>query len=426
MKQPNIVLVTLHDTGRHFGAYGLPTLQSPTFDKIAADGILMTNQFCAAPICSASRCSMLTGLYPANHGQLDLPYFGFDLKPDVLHLTQYLRQAGYSTHLIGWHHETANTSRLAFDTLRPPDKSPYRPADQVALHFEDFLHNADLTKPFYAQVGLLETHSPFNFQGGVEDSERGVYVPPWIKPTVPAHDLLALLQGALKRADQAVARIHQALAKAGLTDDTLFIYTTDHGVELPRAKWTLYDPGTMVGLAAHWPAGGVTGGRKIDNLSCNIDITPTILNLAGLPIPQNLDGISLAPTWQGQSQAITRQEIFGFYLKSHSRSIRTATHKLIINAATRAYRSIPVDISDTSQNSVVPAIELFDLQSDPLESTNLADKPDYAALQRDLSDRLFAQLEKTNDPIFGYQPEPWSKTWWDKAFSGYKGTRLAK
>jgi N-sulfoglucosamine sulfohydrolase len=398
MDRPNVLLITTHDSGRHFGCYGLPTLHTPAIDRIAAQGVRMSNYFATVPICAASRACMLTGHYPQRNGQLDLPVFGFDLNDSRTHLSHRLRDAGYETHLFNIQHETKDVASLGFDQVhREPGRQH---ADKVAGEVAALIQSRrDDSRPFYAQVGFFESHSPFAFGDIEPDTSRGVYIPPYIKPTGPAYELLAELQGAIRRIDVAVAMIDQALHEANLVQDTLLIFTTDHGVELPRAKWHLYDPGVEIALAARWPGGGIRGGQVCDWLSSNVDFTPTVLDLLDLPATGDLDGRSLAAGWRGRGGGGPHDCIFGFYLKSDNRSIRTNRHKLIRNFSVRGWPSVPNDIADPSRNRPLPMVELYDLHADPLEVQNLADSPEHAAIRSELDAKLWQWLENMDDPI---------------------------
>lgn len=415
--KPNILVIITHDTGRHFGCYGVPTVHTPAIDQLAAEGVLCANCFAAVPICCASRASMMTGRYPQSHGLLDLffPPFGYEMHDGERHLSQLLREAGYQTHLFGIQHETGNVGRLGFDHVTAP-KLPT--ADVVARHVAEFLRRAP-ARPFYAQVGFYETHSPFDFGGAQPDASRGVHVPPHLKPTPPAIELMAGIQGAIRQMDRAVAVIREALDGSGLADDTILVFTVDHGLEVPRAKWTLYDPGIEVALVARWPAGGVAGGRRCDWLLSNVDFAPTMLDLAGLSAPGNMQGRSFAAGLRDAHSLPIREKIFSLYEKTDSRCVRTRHHKLIRNARPfgAGYSSLPVDVADPSRNRATAPVELYDLTSDPLEFRNVAEQPEYAAVRRDLSERLWRWLESVDDYILRGPPET---PYYRQAFADYR------
>jgi arylsulfatase A-like enzyme len=280
----NILQITTHDSGRHFGCYGQPTVQTPAIDQLAAEGVLFTNYFCTVPICSASRSSQLTGLYPQTHGLLDLVGFGWRLNADVRHASQLLRSAGYRTMLWGVQHEVPgrDLDRLAFDLAQPVPNAAPDVADRVTAFLRQ---DAKSLQPFYAQIGLVETHTPFDRGGTEPDTEKGVQIPPYLADTASSRKAMAAFQGSLRKVDAAVGSILNALRESGLENHTLVVFTTDHGIEMPRSKWHLYDPGIAIALVMRGPSVGLTGGRKCDLLMSNVDYLPTVLDLTRVEGP---------------------------------------------------------------------------------------------------------------------------------------------
>ena len=189
--------------------------------------------------------------------------------------------------------------------------------------------------------------------------------------------------------------------------NTIVIFTSDHGVAMPRAKCSLYDPGIEVALLARWR--GWQGTR--DELISNIDVVPTLLETLGLPVPANVQGRSFAPLLAGQPGS-PRTEIFA-EMTYHDyydprRCIRTATHKLIANFSTAYSFMDPSQSWRPRSDPVVPAnhavayhdhLELYDLRRDRWEQTNLANQPDHAGVRHELLQRLRRHLIDTNDPI---------------------------
>src|SRR5262249_19696231 len=173
----------------------------------------------------------------------------------------------------------------------------------------------------------------------------------------------------------------------GSQDRTWVIFATDHGIAMPRAKATLYDPGLETALLMRWPDGGLAAGRRLDTMVSNVDVTPTVLEGLGLPIPGELQGRSFWPLLRGERFA-ARGEIFAekTYHTHYEpmRGVRTATHKLIVNLEVDQAVDVPADvqlspiyplmISDFAH--VRSTVELYDLASDPLKFTNLAAQPE--------------------------------------------------
>ncbi len=297
-ERPNIVQITTHDSGRHFGCYGRATLHTPNIDGLAADGVLFPSYFCTVPICSASRASQLTGLYPQSNGLMDLTGFGWRIRDGVPHLSQILKRAGYQTHLFGSQHEVQSPClpRLAFDRIHPGSVA----ADAAENVARSLLGDASCwQQPFYAQVGFAETHVPFDRNGTPPDTSKGLELPPYLADTLAGREAMAGFQGSVRAVDAAVGRILDALRRSGLEESTLVVFTTDHGVEMPRAKWFLYDPGIAIAMIMRYPAGGLIRGRTCDLLLSNVDYLPSVLELVGIGVPEHVQGRSFAGDFAG-------------------------------------------------------------------------------------------------------------------------------
>lgn len=401
-KLPNIIQVTTHDSGRHLGCYGHPALHTPAIDRLAAEGVRMANCFAAAPICCASRATQLTGLYPQSHGLLDLcfPPFNWRMAPEVRHISHWLKEANYHTLLLGVQHEVARgeLNRLAFDSVRMQERQP---AGQVAADTARFLREeAKAKQPFYAQVGFFETHTPFDFGGATPDTESGLEIPAYLADTGISRAAMAGFQGAIRKADAAVGAILQALESSGLAEDTLFVFTTDHGIEVPRAKWHLYDPGIAIALIMRYPRGGLTGGRVCGLLLGNVDYLPSILELAGIGSSGCLQGRSFARALTQDAPEPVREAVFGMYHKTQSRCVRTNRHKLIrhFDAALR-HNQLPASYELLLQQAAGEQVELYDLADDPNEFRNLAEQPAQADARSELDGMLWRWMESVDDPL---------------------------
>ena len=421
--RPNVLHISWHDTGRHFGCYGVPTVCSPRVDALAAEGVLFENAFAAATLCSPSRGAALTGRYPQANGLMHLCHgdFGWAFHPGEKHLSHRMKDLGYFTTLQGFQHEVhhANVGWLGFDLVRNADPAPpiypIPPCDVVARDAAAFLRGeAARRQPFYMQLGFFETHRPYAFGGCRPDASRGVTVPPYLVDNAAAREDHAALQGAIRKADAQVGVVLDALRDAGLEEDTIVVFTVDHGLANPRAKATMYDPGLEIALVMRWPAGGLTGGRRVPRLVSNVDFVPTLYALLGETPPSNLQGRSFADARGDFPGAAARDAVFAMLYDGDLRAVRTRTHKLIRNFARGSSVKPPVDLAGGGHwilqrdgRVVPPAVELYDLAADPLETRNLAatdaPPPELAALDA----RLWRWMEEIGDPLLqGPIPSP--------------------
>ncbi len=413
---PHVVLITCHDLGRHLGCYGVQTVQSPHIDAIAFGGVRFEHAYCVSPGCSPSRSTLATGRYPHTNGVMGLTHgrFSWDLGWEEQHAAQIFGTHGYETHLFGLQHVSPAPERLGFAHVHDQGLGPEVAADVAA-----FLAGTSPETPMYIEVNLFEPHRPYDRGGVAPDTERGVWVPPYLPQTEEARSEMAALQGAVRQADAAVGQIAAALDRAGIADDTLLVFTADHGIAMPRAKCTLYDPGIGVVLLARWPAAGIDGGRTVSQLVSNVDFLPSLLDAAGIPAPGGMQGRSFLPLLRGEAydprDAVYAEKTYHSYYDP-MRAIRTARYKYIRNFESAFLVEIPGDIADGAifrsdtqryHGATHPATELYDLQADPDEQQNLAGDPAYAEVEHELDAHLRAWMRETEDPLLlGPVPSP--------------------
>ncbi len=423
--RPNVLIVHCHDLGQYLHCYGVPTVRTPHLDSFAAEGVRFRRSFCTAPSCSPSRAALFTGRYPHSNGMLGLAHgqFAWDLNPRERHLAQYLGEAGYATTAVGVVHETsAGAARCGYESYHAPCL-----AAEAAEAAIEVLHAAhERPEPFLLSVGFVEPHRlPYPAAEGwlpqehgfpgphlAADQTLGVHIPAYLRDTPGTRAELAGLQGAVHHVDRQFGRILAAVDQLGLRESTLVVFTADHGIAMPRAKCSLYDPGIEVPLLLRLPSRpGWSGGRTLEPMVSNIDVLPTLLDLAGLEKPAGLQGRSLAPLLDGDPYA-ARDAVFA-EMTYHDyydprRCIRTESHKLIANFTTAPAFMDPSQQWRPRSDTVVPAcravayhedIELYDLEADPWEQHDLARDPEQAELRATLSRQLLEHLSATDDPI---------------------------
>jgi N-sulfoglucosamine sulfohydrolase len=385
--------MTTHDIGRHLGCYGRGTT-SPHLDHFAAEGVRFEQAFCTAPQCSPSRASLASGLYPHNNGVMGLAHRGFDWELQAPHAAAMFARHGFDSHLFVGQHVTQHPETLGFAEIHPLAELPR------------VLREAD--GRLYLEINFEETHRPYP-PAGLAPAE--VAVPGYLPDGPEALEEITAVNQTIRSMDAAVGHVLDALRKAGRADGAAIVFTTDHGLAMPRAKCTLYDPGLEVALLMRWPGSG--SGVVRDELVSNIDVLPTLLEAAGLPMPPGLQGRSLlAP---GGREAVFAEKTFHSYYDP-MRCIRTKTHKLIRNFESAFRVEVPGDIQlgpifrahpelySTDRPAVV---ELYDLEADPLEQRNLAGTGEVAEIQMQLSAELWTWMRETDDPLLkGPVPSP--------------------
>ena len=423
--RPNILMITCHDLGRHLGCHGVSSVSSPRLDRLAHSGTLFTNAFTTAPQCSPARGALATGRYPHCIGLLGLahPPYEWDLHPGEQPVASVLRRSGYTTHLFGFQHISPDTNRLGFEhvhveasrTLGDAESRP-KTAGSVSEEVGSWLGSEMPDGPFYAEVNLHEAHRPYEPGDWEAPPEHGTEVPPYLPDVEESRTEFAALQGAIRGADAGVGRMLHDLDEAGLTDATTVIFTSDHGLAMPRAKCTLYDPGIEVTLMMRLPGEINRAERRIDTLVSTLSVMATICDLARAPVPGTAQGRSLLPLMLGSAASegaeIFAEKTFHSYYDP-MRAIRTPRHKLIRNFETTPVVEFPADIRRSPiirarpgwfGRGIHPPVELYDLEDDPWETTNLADSDDHLGLRDELDGRLLGWMTETDDPLFGGVP----------------------
>jgi len=405
-RRPNILLITVHDLGTRLGCYGAGNIPSPRLDAFAAEGVRFEHHYATAPYCSPSRGSIITGQYPHVTGLMGLVNLGWQWPPENHTLAKRLGAAGYETFLFGLQHETeeGQIERLGFQHVT--DRQAGKTAQVVTPLVEDFLERRDGGRPFYARVGFTEVHRKFDRYA--PEDPAAVTLPPYIRDTPGAREDFAMYDGCIREMDEHVGRILDALDRAGLRENTVVVFTNDHGSPMPGAKATLYDPGIHTTLLMRGP-GRLPVGAVLPELISNVDLFPTLLDITGVEAPDNIQGRSFLALLTGGAYA--RRE-FIFAEKNTTpidvkRCIRTPRFKYIRNyhRGPRLMLSADTESSPTRRDMgdehLAPRapIELYDLEADPLEQTNLAGDPEHAGTERELAAALRTLQEETDDPI---------------------------
>jgi len=381
-RPPNIVFILTDDLGiNDLACYGRSEHRTPHLDRLAGEGLRFTSAYCASPICSPSRAAILTGKHPARlhlttylPGRVDCaaqkllqPVVPQQLALEEMTLAEHLKAAGYATACVGkWHLGQTGFGPLeqGFDV--------YHPGPQVTApsETEGGKGEYDLTaaaekfieehrdRPFFLYLAHDTPHIPYSARPQPVEENRAAFEPVYA----------ALIQ----TLDDAVGRLLARIEALGLTSETIVIFTSDNGgLHVPELKHEtithnspfragkgfLYEGGTRIPLILRWP-GHAAAGRVVETPVVNTDWLPTLLQIAARPLPEGLDGVSIAPLVAGQPAAAERRFFWHFphYANQGSRpagAVRAGDWKLI-----ESYED--------------GSAELFNLREDPGETMNLA------------------------------------------------------
>jgi N-sulfoglucosamine sulfohydrolase len=401
---PNILYLHSHDTGRYIQPYGhqVPT---PNIQRLADQGMLFRDAFCAAPTCSGSRACLLTGQWAHSNGMTGLAHRGWTLHNYDHHLVHTLREAGYWSALIGEQHVSVDPGVLGYDHVVEIDTHHVETVAPAAVA----LLQERPPQPFFMSVGFFETHREYFNPTSIRDALYSL--PPANLPDTPeTRRDMASYKASARSLDQGVGAVLNALDEHDLADDTLVILTTDHGLAFPGAKATLSDRGIGVLLIMRGP-GGFHGGRVSEALVSQIDLFPTICELIGAERPEWLQGNSLLPLMRREVEEIN-DAIFA-ELTYHAayepqRAIRTGRWKYIRRFGDRELPVLAnVDDGPTKDLFIangwaerpLPREALYDLLFDPAEASNLAGDPLHADVLAELRERLERWMIDTDDPL---------------------------
>ena len=410
--RPNILYINSHDTGQYIQPYGY-AISTPNLQKLAEEGVLFRNCFCAAPTCSPSRAALLTGQAAHSSGMLGLAHRGFALNDVKEHLAYWLKhEQDYHTALAGVQHvvDWAYPSALEYDTIMSERAKTVEDASA-------FLKTYRGERPFYLELGFFDTHrygnlpeslGPFNLEGQRGDG-RYTRPPAPIPDTPETRADMADFAVCAARLDGDIGAVLQALEASGHAKNTLVIYTTDHGLAFPAMKCSLTDHGTKVSLIMR--GAGVDGGKVIDGLVSHLDVFPTLCDYLGAPPPQHLQGYSFLPLVREEVDEIrdaVHAEVNFHAAYEPKRMVRTKRYKYIRRFDGRTTPVLP-NCDDSPSKSLwlehgwaecsLAEEALFDLMFDPNEANNCTGDIDYQNVLKDMQVKLKLWMEETDDPL---------------------------
>jgi N-sulfoglucosamine sulfohydrolase len=437
--RPNILVIIADDWSYpHAGAYGDRVVKTPTFDRVAREGVLFRNAFAAAPSCTPSRASLLTGRAVHQLGEGGnlwgfLPS-RFDVYPDRLESAGYV--IGHTRK--GWGPGNFQAGGRARN-----------PAGPQFASFDEFYKQAPKDKPFCFWFGSTDPHRPYEKGTGAGSGLKAedVLVPAFLPDTPEVRSDILDYYYEVERIDREAGAIVAALERAGQLDNTLIVWTADNGLPFPRAKANLYDGGTHVPLAIRLPD-KVKGGRTLDDFVVLTDLAPTLLEAAGLKPAPGMTGRSLMTLLAGERQP-GRDKVFlererhanvrRGDLSYPARAIRTQDYLYIRNyrpdrwpaGDPEMYFAVGEfgDIDGSPSKDLLlarqsdpaiaryfnlatakrPAEELYDLRKDPGQINNVAMKEEYERIKKDLRAALDKWMRDTGDPRITTDDDRWDK-----------------
>ncbi len=427
--RPNILLILtdqqrfdiMSNTGNRIGA------RTPAMDALAREGVLFNNAFCTSPICGPSRATIMTGMFPSQAGVHANLGPAQPLSPAKITIGNRMQSIGYETAYHGKWHLGGDMHEFGWELAQESGHDANALHDATAFYRRDwFAHK----RPFFQVASFLNPHDLYFFDPLDRSGPPGE---PWVGQTDPLtnkplpqqqnsrRDWSQEKWGAyrrfyaqcLERADAHVGELMHQLTCSGFAHNTWVIFASDHGDSAGenglafKGPW-MYDGVLRVPLIVVPPRTRFTGkgkgstgdecfrGRTCDELVSLIDLVPTILDLSGAPADASLPGRSLVPHLtekptgaKGHEAIFAEWHQYGAFV-SPIRTVRTRGWKY--------------------NHYLGFGEELYDMDADPKELTNLAGVPAHASVQSDLKRTLDAHIERTNDPFYSHKPTLLDKT----------------
>lgn len=426
--RPNILWLSTEDISPHLGCYGDQHARTPNLDRFAEQGVLYENAFVVAPVCAPCRSSIITGVYPTTLGSHNMRS-RIRLPDHIKCFPEYLRAAGYYC---------TNNSKTDYQ-FNPPDSA--WDESSGSAHWRN---RPSADQPFFAVFNYTGTHESRvrgdqpAYDNAVQSlSEDELHdpdvldLPPYYPDTPGARQDWARYYNCITGMDKWFADHLRKLEEAGLAEDTIVFFWGDHGVGLPRGKRWLYDSGLRVPLIVRIPEkfrreGQGAPGTETDELVVLMDLGPTVLNLCGVDVPEHMQGRAFL------GENLTPQREFVFAARDRMdeyydmvRAVRDKRFQYIRNyepwkpyaqplrymersATMKDLRRLHAagELSEAAARFMAttkPVEELYDIQADPHELTNLANDPSYVeVLERMRAAHLQSVIENRD---LGFIPE---------------------
>lgn len=444
--KPRNIIFILTDDHRYDAMgflQGQKFLATPNMDLLVRNGVYVPNAFVTTALCSPSRASILTGMYAHRHRVVDN---NNPIAKGTIFYSQYLQKAGYDTAFVGkWHMGgegddpqpgfeywvsfrgqgtyLPSPDGLNVNGKRVPQKGYI--TDELTDYALDWLKARQANKPFMLYLSHKAVHADFvPAERHNKKFENETFVPPktmspanisgapmwvqnqrnsWHGVDFPYHSALNIEEyykryaETLLGVDDSIGRVLNYLRERKLLDSTLVVYMGDNGFAFGEHglidKRTAYEESMRVPMLVHCPELTQGGGKKLSEVIANIDLTPTFLEAAGLQAPKNLDGKSFLPLLQGKRVEWRKSLLYEYYWERNFPQTPTM-HALRGDR----YKYI-------HYHGIWDSDELYDLQNDPLEATNLIRSAEHQAIVKDMNQQLFAVLRDTQGLYLPFYPD---------------------
>lgn len=425
--KPNVLIIMADDcTFNDLPMYGGRNAKTPNLEQLAAEGLTFNRAFLAEAMCQPCRAELYSGMYPLRNG---CAWNHSASRGDIKSMPQYLGAAGYRVGIAGKVHVQPQQS-FPFESVGGFDGNCVR--DPTLEHRLDstaeFMTRSD--DPFCLVVCLVEPHVPWVMGDPSAYPQRRLELPPNIADTPVTREAFSRYLAEITYMDGQVGEILDTLQATGKQEETLVLFSSEQGSQYPGNKWTNYNTGVHTALIARYP-GVIAAGKRTDAMVQYADVLPTLLDFSGINFePDNFDGTSFAGVLKGQTEQ-HRDYVYGVHNNVPEgppypiRSITDGRYHYIRNLQnenlyiekhlmgikgdgklnnrywqTWVFNSFdnPKALHLIQRYQLRPSEELFDLESDPYEMSNLADRPEMAEVKKRLGEELDRWMKSQGDP----------------------------
>lgn len=436
----NILLITADDMdGNTPGAFGGPGDATPNLDRLAGEGMVFGRAHVPAAVCQPSRSALMTGLWPHRNGAE-----GFEpINDGIGVINDQLKQAGYKVGILGKVGHIQPVERFGWDMAADMRQLGLgRNPEAYGTRAEEFITAASRDGyPWFLMANAHDPHRPFHGSAAEREfwteEERSEYPEPskvftagevdvpGFLPDIPGvREEYAEYLSSARRCDDVVGAVLDALERSGAAGETLVIFLSDNGMAFPFAKANCYLRSTLTPLIVRWPGVTAPGSSDDDAFVNMLDLFPTFCDIAGVPVPEGLDGTSLTPLLEGGKEQ-GRDQVFTVFHETSAkqrfemRCVQDSQYGYIWNGwadGNTQYRaenmwglSWPAMLEAAENNQAIrqradfyltrAREELYDLTADPDCLTNLAGHPDLGKVLTRARNSLAHWMATTGDPM---------------------------
>lgn len=420
-QRPNILIIIADDcTYSELPLYGGKNVKTPEIDKFASEGLTFNKAYVSMSMSTPCRTELYTGYQPVKNG---VCWNHSQARKGTKSIVQYLGEYGYRTGIAG-KVDVRPREVFPFEMVEGLErKCTSKTAKYDETDMKEFM-SRNSKQPFCLVVGLITPHVPWTVGDPSHFDPKTLKLPPYLADTKVTRESYTKYLAEIEVLDQQVGKTLRALNETGNENNTIVIFTSEQGAQLPFCKWTNFDNGVHTALIARWK--GVTkAGVRTNALIQYCDVLPTLLDAVGDKANRNFDGSSFLPVIKGEKESHRK---YAYFMHNNipegpSYPIRSITdgqyhyirnldnskifiQKFIMGAddSNDYWKSWMFNSTNDRTNNLInsymirPAEQLYDLANDKYEQNNLAGKEQFASKQLELSNELDKQMKKSGDP----------------------------